>query len=188
MPIIQATPPAEEPITLAEARLQCRVDDDITEEDSLIESMIKAATEYCEQYTGRPLITQEKQYVGPFSSKLELTPNLLSVESVEYLDLSSDQQALDAADYFVDVASPVGKISPYEWWPSTKVNHPQPVTVSFTCGYGDAADVPEAIKQCIRMLVGHWFENRESVSMGQVTSEMEFSVSSLLNPYRIPVI
>ncbi|MCP4595755.1 head-tail connector protein [Neptuniibacter sp.] len=186
MPIIQATQPAETPISLVEARLQCQVDADITDEDTLIESLIKAATGFCEKYTGRPLITQQKKYVGCFAPELVLSPNLVSVESVKYLDSQGAQRTVDASDYFVDVASIEGQVSAYEVWPSTKANHPQPVTVSFTCGYGDAADVPEAIKQCIRLLVGHWFNNREAV--GKVDGELEFSVSSLLSLYRVPVI
>ena len=35
------------------------------------------------------------------------------------------------------------------------------------CGYGGgAADVPEPLRQAIRLLVGHWYENRGVVAIG----------------------
>lgn len=185
MPIIKATPPAEQPITLAEAKLQCQVDADITDEDALIDTYIESATGFCEEYTGRPLITQEKQYIGGFGTRIELTPNLLSVESVTYVDTDGATQTLDPAVYYIDTSSVVGRVIPLETWPAVKSTHPQPVTVNFTCGYGDAADVPESIKQCIRLLVGHWYRNREPVVIGVSASTLDFSVDSLLNPHRV---
>ena len=36
-----------------------------------------------------------------------------------------------------------------------------------TVGYGDAAgDVPEPLRQAIRLLVAHWYENRGLVALG----------------------
>lgn len=185
MPIIKVTPPAESPVDLATAKTQCQIDADIVDEDSLIEGMIKAATEYCEKSTGLPLITQEKQYIGCFSSVIELTPNLLSVESIKYVDTEGVEQTLSADQYYNDIASVVGKVIKIGTYPSTQATHPQPVTISFTCGYGDADAVPDSIKQCILMLVGHWYRNRESVSVGTINSEMEFTTTALLNNYRL---
>ncbi|WP_299195748.1 head-tail connector protein [uncultured Amphritea sp.] len=185
MPIIQATPPAEEPITLEDARVQCQIDADITDEDALIDQFIAAAASFCETFTGRPLITQEKQYIGGFGKLIELTPNLLSVESVTYIDVDGATQTLDPVTYYIDTASVVGRIVPLESWPSVKSGHPQPVTVNFTCGYGAAADVPDSIKQCMRMLVAHWYRNREAVIVGVSAGPIDFAVDALLNPHRV---
>lgn len=185
MPIIQTTDPVEQPIALADARLQCQVDSDITDEDTLIDSYIEAATSFCEEFTSRPLITQEKQYIGGLNKCIELTPNLLSVESVIYIDVDGSPQTLDPAKYHIDTASIVGQIVPLEAWPAVKANHPQPITVNFTCGYGDAAAVPDGIKQCMRMLIGHWYRNREAVVVGVSAGSLDYAVDALLNPYRI---
>ncbi|WP_432473331.1 head-tail connector protein [Amphritea sp. HPY] len=183
MPIVTVTSPVEDPITLPDARVQCQMDVDLIDENPLIESLIKAAVDFCEKHTNRPLITQEKQYIGTFSSLVELVPNLLSVETISYIDDAGNPKTLDPSTYHVDIASIVGQVIPLEPWPGVKSNHPQPVTVSFTCGYGDAESVPESIKQCIRLLVGHWFRNREAV--GQSSSEIDLSVHSLLQPYKV---
>lgn len=198
MPIINVTPPAEEPITLADAKIQCQIDADIVDEDSVIDSYISAATGFCENYTGRPLITQEKQYLGTFCPPpprsrqyhhrlpvIELTPNLLSVESVVYIDADGDTQTLDPEAYYVDTASVVGRVIPLEAWPSVKHPHPQPVTINFTCGYGEASDVPSSIKQCMRLLVGHWYRNREATITGVSSAPLDFAVDALLNQHRV---
>jgi hypothetical protein len=49
-------PPAVEPITLDEAKVQARIDHD--DDDALLEGFIGAAREWCEQFTSRVFITQ----------------------------------------------------------------------------------------------------------------------------------
>ena len=56
MSLVIITPPATEPITLTEAKAQCRVDG--TAEDALLTIYIQAAREQCERLIGRKLITQ----------------------------------------------------------------------------------------------------------------------------------
>jgi len=182
MPIISVNPASEEPITLAEAKVQCQVDIDLTDEDAFIEGLILSAVDFCEQYTGRKLITQEQKYVGKFLPCIELAPNLLSVEAIKYTDTNDAIQQLVNDQFFVSAAI-VGDVRPRNNWPAVLANHPQPVEISFTCGYGAPEDVPDAIKQCIRLLVGHWFRNRELA--GAVTGNILDSANSLLNTYRV---
>jgi uncharacterized phiE125 gp8 family phage protein len=183
MPVVRITPPVEQPITLDDARLQCQLDEDITDEDDLLESFISAATDYCEGYLCRPLVTQELQYLGKFHKEIELSASLLSIESVQYIAVDGTAKTLLPADYYVDIAASVGRLHLLCSSPSVKPNHPQPVTINFTCGYGAAADVPDSIKQCIRLLVGHWFRNREMT--GAVTGSIADAAHSLLNAYRL---
>jgi len=183
MAFVLVTPAAELPIALEDARIQCQIDDDITDEDALIDSFIGAATDYCERYIGRPLITQEQQYLGFFSPNIELKPNLISVEAVQYYSESGDIKDLAFAEYYTDTASPIGRLCLLDRAPKVRLNHPQPVTINFICGYGSAADVPEGIKQCIRLLVGHWMRNRELG--GAISGELSETAQALLNPYRL---
>ena len=55
----QLTPPAAEPLTLAEAKLHLRVDADITDDDSLITALIVTARQQAEHRTGRSLVSQQ---------------------------------------------------------------------------------------------------------------------------------
>ena len=55
MALILITPPAEEPVTLAELKAWCRVD--TSDDDALITGLGIAAREYVEQALGRQLVT-----------------------------------------------------------------------------------------------------------------------------------
>ena len=61
MPLLLTQAPAEEPLTLAEAKIDMRVDEDFTDHDALIEALITAAREYAELICRRALITQKWQ-------------------------------------------------------------------------------------------------------------------------------
>jgi uncharacterized phiE125 gp8 family phage protein len=57
--------------------------------------------------------------------------------------------------------------------------------VAYKAGYGDAAaDVPQALRQAILLLVGHWFAQREAVASTQL-HDVPFAVQALCNPYRV---
>ena len=64
MPSQIVTAPVEEPISLADARLFLRVDDDFTKEDTLISSTISAARQDAETITRRALVTQSWKMVA----------------------------------------------------------------------------------------------------------------------------
>ena len=54
-----------------------------------------------------------------------------------------------------------------------------------TVGYGDGAlEVPEPLRQAIRLLVAHWYENRGLAAIGTVTV-LPSTVGALLAPYRM---
>lgn len=46
-------------------------------------------------------------------------------------------------------------------------------------------DVPEPLKEAVRMLVGHWFDNREAVSEDAQTKETPFGVWQIVNEHRV---
>ncbi len=159
--------PSVLPVSLAEAKSQCRVDHD--EEDSLISAMISAATEYCEAYTKRQFIT------GTWTCKLDRFPSdgillrinpVSSVSSISYNDSNGDAQTLSSSLYTVDANTEPARIVPAwgESWPVTR-GHLNDVTVTFMAGYGSAAtSVPARIKNAILLLVGHLYQTRESAS------------------------
>ena len=54
----------------------------------------------------------------------------------------------------------------------------------FNAGYADATLVPAELKQWMRLQIGHWFANRESVNIGNITSKLDY-VDDLIKPYRL---
>lgn len=47
----------------------------------------------------------------------------------------------------------------------------------------DVWPAPSDIQQAVKLLVGHWFENRESVVVGTTSAEVPMSVEMLLSPH-----
>ncbi len=40
------------------------------------------------------------------------------------------------------------------------------------------------MKAAMLLLIGHWYENRETVSVGQAATDIPFTVEALLQPYK----
>ena len=55
-------------------------------------------------------------------------------------------------------------------------------------GYAEDEDsilLGDDVKAAMLLLIGHWYANRETVSVGQTVAEVPFAVEALLQPYRI---
>lgn len=181
------TAPAEEPVTSAEAKAHLRVT--TADEDTLIASLIIAAREFVENHTHRRLITQTWDWVlDSFSAHCLEVPHapLQSVSSITYVDTAGATQTLGTSLYTVDAKTDPGRVQPAfgESWPSTR-EVLNAVTVRFIAGYGLAASVPQAIKQAMLLLIGHWFENREAVVTGTISTGVQMTVDALLAPHRV---
>lgn len=182
------TPPATEPITLADAKLHLREDN--AGQDALITTLITAAREYVEQRTTRALVTQTWDvYYGKFPRDgvmfLPKAP-LASVTTVKYRDGSNVEQTLAATDYDTDTSALPGRVSlvANRTWPTTYVR-PQAVTVRIVAGYGAASAVPAPLVAAMKLALGHWYANRESVVTGTTASELPLAFEALLAPYLV---
>lgn len=190
MGLVQYAAPSVEPVTLSEAKLHCRVD--TATDDTLITSLITAARQLAEEITRRALITQTwdlKMDAWPDDTVLELPlPPLASVTSVSYKDSSAVTATFGSSNYTVATSGIYGRIVLLEGvsWPSVTLYAAEAISVRFVAGYGLAVNVPQAIKQAILLLVGHYYENREAVlmPMGGSMVQLPIGVQSLLMPYR----
>lgn len=189
--LTQLSPPAAEPLTLAEAKLHLRVDVDITDDDSLITALIVTARQQAEHRTGRALVSQQWRLgLDRFADdSLELPlPKLQSVQSVTYLDADGVRQTLAGAEYDVVTDELVGRLLPAfgKTWPDCRIR-PGSVQVSYTCGYGAASDVPQSIKAWMLLAIGAWYENREALTSGKPVAELPRSFwDGLLDPFYVP--
>lgn len=181
--------PSAEPITLAEAKLHCKVDD--TADDDLITALIVAARQQAEHRTGRALVSQQWELTldrFPVDSLDLPKPKLVSVQSVKYLDEDGVLQTLAGTEYQVVTDELVGRILPTygKSWPSCRVQ-PGSVAIAYTCGYGAAADVPASIKSWIKMAVGTMYGQREAIITGTIVAEVPRDFfAGLLDPYWVP--
>jgi len=178
-----STAVVNEPVSLAEVKLHLRLASDDTE-DSLLESMITAAREAAEQYTGRALATQTiALYLDdwPAGDYIELRkPPVQSVTSVKYKNSAGTETTMTVTtDYIVDTDSQTPRIVlPYgEDWPSFTAYPVNPITITYVAGY---TTVPRAIAQAILLLVGYMYNNRDDVQ-GDILNP---TVKNLLSPYK----
>jgi uncharacterized phiE125 gp8 family phage protein len=183
------TPPTTEPISVDEAKLHLREPYDA--QDTLIQSLIIAVREHVEFFTRRALAKQSWRLSideFPCNGRIRLPmPPLSAVTSIKYTDLAGAEITLDPSQYVVDLASLPGKIDrAYNVaWPSTRCQ-PNAVRIEFDCGYSDApASIPEGLKAGMKLWLGHLYENREAVNIGNITSELPLGVKALLWPYRV---
>ncbi len=158
------TPPATEPVTLADAKLHLRVETEMEEDDDLIAALIVTAREQAEHLTGLRLITQ--------TWALEMDKDE-SVILDGFLPLQSI--ASDGADYVLDK----------KWPPRVRVS--DSATLTLICGYGVAADIPRSIVQWILLRIGALYEQRENLPFTTASQIVPHSFAdALLDPYRIP--
>jgi len=180
------TAPTEEPISLPEAKVQARVTQ--SEDDEYIADLITLAREYVELNIpgGRQLCTATWEYVADClpcgRERLELPkPPLASVTSITYYDESDTSTVMPSSDYVVTTPTSLpGSIQPAIGanWPATALRD-DAVTIRFVAGYGGASAVPMRAKQAMKMLVAHWYDQREPVSDKPMT-DVPLSVENLL--------
>jgi uncharacterized phiE125 gp8 family phage protein len=99
------------------------------------------------------------------------------VEAVRAIDasgaateLSEDDYEFDPADFSVTL-DPVAGAARYE--------------IDFTAGYGSSGvDVPQPLRQAIRLLVTHWYEHRSAVTLGDAAAATPLGYRELVAPYR----
>lgn len=169
------TAPATEPVTATEAKLHCRVDH--STEDAVFTRLIEVARLQCEAISKRSFITRTyTAYLDCWPGGLiELPyPPLLGITSIKYYDNAGGAAVtINASNYVVDAISEPGRVALKTGvnWPSVTLREINGVEIIYTAGYGaDAADVPDQYKQAMLLLIGHLYENRESVVVQQGVS------------------
>jgi uncharacterized phiE125 gp8 family phage protein len=174
------TPPASEPVSLADAKAHLKLD--TSDEDALVQTLITAARARAEWHTGRALVTQSWRLSlddWPHDEVVELPlPPLVSVEQVAVIDGAGIRTVLAPADFSVDPASVPGRVM-FTHRP-VSLRRRDGLQVSFTAGYGDAGAVPASIKQAILEIVADLYAHR-----GDDDDPVGRSGQTLLAPFRI---
>ena len=180
------TPPAGEPILLADAKAWLRLD--TTAEDDSVSMLITAARLIVESTTRKMLLAQVWRLTGdawPQSNivKIPLAP-FQAIVAMRVLDVNGAAQVLNPSLYTLD-ASPDGARLLFKAAPPPPGQAIAGIQIDVAAGYGVApASVPEPIRQAMRMLIARWYENRGDVAMDSGAAHLPASVAALLSPYR----
>jgi uncharacterized phiE125 gp8 family phage protein len=187
MPSIILSGPAAEPVSLDETRAFLRVEHH--DDDDSIAALARAARLHVETQTQRALITQTWRLSRdrwPEEGRLPVRPApLQSLTAAHVYDETGSAHAIDLQAFVVDLAGSALVFAPW--------GLPQPgrgaagIALDVVCGYGDdAADVPEPLRQAIRLLAAHWYEHRGLVAAGAAqVATLPAGVSALIAPYRM---
>lgn len=179
----QTAAPTEEPLTLDEAKLHLRVDH--PDDNDLITRLIVSARQLSEEFCRRAWCTQTwRLSLDEFPTAqgglvlLERSP-VAAISGIAYVDSNGVTQALTGAQ--LDAESAPARVLPAygTTWPATRAVM-NAVQITFTCGYGAATAVPAVAKTAMLQAIGHWYENRESVTTGTIATELPGLAEQLL--------
>jgi len=175
MRFVIATAPATEPVTSAELVSQCRINSaEATTEATYISTLITGARVYAENLVG-PIITQAWDgYLDEWPADDIIVvekPRVTAITTVKYTILdASAASTFASSNYLTDYVSYYARIR-LKWdkaWPTDTLEIMNPIVIRFSAGYANAAAVPQALKQAILFLAGHWYDHREIMIEGQM--------------------
>ncbi len=160
--VITTVAPAEEPVSLEEAKAWLRVDHG--DEDAQIAALIAAARQAVENSTKSRLITQAVRLEAAEFHYLA-KPRIGPIQNAElrYIDVAGDEQTMPADDWRL-IGGPLAprvELVDGRHWPDV-ARRGDAVRLDAVVGYGDTGeDVPGNIRLAIQMLVTNWYDNRE---------------------------
>ena len=183
MPSILVTPPAAEPVSLAEAKAHLRVAH--ADEDQIIGTLIIAARRHAEAQTGLALVSQQwRHFRDDWPDDgivlLPLAP-LLSVDEVAVYGDDDVKAVVDPAHYYMDAASRPPRLllrGSRVWARPGRIGNG--VAVLVTIGFGAAVAVPAGLRQAVLQLVAHWYEHRGNAN----PPPAPLTAGTLLAPFR----
>lgn len=214
---VRVAAPAQLPVSLDEAKRHLRVDDADNDAtiSALIETatayfdgrsgilgralisqswrMDIASPYYNRAYRGDYHLGGGDNFAGGFglsrAVRLPLSP-VRSISSVTYWDGANNSQTFGANAYtlLTDGRGSFLYLGNGFSWPGVYAR-PDSLSITFVAGYGDnPIDVPAPIRHAILLMVGHLYENRQSVVVdaSRVQAiELPQGAQALVAPYRI---
>lgn len=176
-------------LTTAETKTFLKVD--VSDDDTLIDNLITAATLSCEEYTNRFFMQRTLlQYSPNWKGIKNLFKSPVgSVTHIKYYDNSDSLQTLSTDIYSLNNVLMPSKIElkDSQDFPSV-ADRWDAIEVKYVVGESATADVPQAIKEAVLLTVGHWYQNRQSVVTGTQVNEVPMTSKYLLDQYKIQVV
>lgn len=174
--------PTTEPVTLAQAKAQARVDG--SDEDAGIIAAIAAARAHIEKACGVRFASRSGVVMkcDGFADLARLPEAPVSaIASITYLDTAGASQTLstDVYELRADGIEAAVVLKYNQTWPAIQPG--SRITVTATVGY---AATPEDITLAMLMLVSQYYDNRNAVVIGETAAELPFAVNALICNHR----
>lgn len=186
MTYVLVTPPAAEPISLAELKAHLRLEG--TEEDALLAGLIRAARDHLERTTALALITQTWRLSlddWPEAGPVEIGHGpVREIVSVHAFDELGEESELSLSGHVLD-----GARRPARLWlrarpaPRQAING---IEVDFTAGFGETgAEVPDTLKRAMLLHAAHMYEFRGAVPLDMQPASVPESYDRLVAPFLV---
>ncbi|CAD7027304.1 phage gp6-like head-tail connector protein [Pseudorhizobium endolithicum] len=186
MTYAQTTPPAAEPLTLAEVKAHLRLDDG--EEDALLLSLLATAREHLERETGLCLMAQSwRLHLDDWPAdgiiRIAKSP-VQAIPAVTVFDAEGEPLQVPLEDHLLD-----GEGRPARLWlrnPPAPGQSMNGIEIGFSAGFGEAGtDVPDTLKRAMLIHVGHMFAFRGVISPDQQPAGIPDGYDRLVAPFRM---
>lgn len=187
------TEPAIEPVTLTEAKLWCRVEDDDTSQDAMMLLLIRAARERAEQITAMAFARRTFELRGDAFPEDDGAiwlpyPPIVSVQYVTYGTDDGDVALTGSPEnWSLDVggAEIPARLSPLygSSWPSG-IAQAGTIRIGYTAGHLTASTMPATVRLWMQARISTWNEFREQIAAGSVNALPRDFVDGLLDHYR----
>lgn len=175
-----------EPITLQLAQDQLRVNSD--DDQELIDHYISSARTMFETDTDYVLTNQQYTlHLSEWTDEIVLEKYpISSVDSIKYYDEAGVQQTLSTTYYNVgnDARRTVIGLNDGFDFPDLQAGKQDAIQVTFTAGYADETTVPKDIKQALLLMITHFYDNRNAVTVGMSVAEMPIGYERIITRYR----
>ena len=188
MPAILTTPPAVEPLSLAEAKEHLKVEVDV--DDNLISRLITTARQHVEKQIDKVMIDQTwliylSDWPGTSEVKLPVAP-ISAVNDLRTWSSDGIASTVDPSHYYADLADTPQRLvlrGSRIWLKPSQVANG--IEIEVIAGYGpDGVSVPAPLRTAMLLLIAHWYENRQPDCAGAVGGSIATSLQSLLAPYK----
>lgn len=174
-----------EPVSISELKSHLRIDQEFTDDDLYLHSLISAARHHVETVSDRTLVRCQWQLkLDSFPSwdiELPRPPVATGPIVVTYVPSNGPYSPVSFTNFREDRDATPAVIRP-QWngsWPTTR-GAENDVTITYWAGYGDdPGRVPPPARHCCLMLAASWYANRESIVQGAM-NPVPHSVEILL--------
>lgn len=203
---LELVTPATTPlVTVAEMKAHGRLDT-VPEGDDFMEALVEAATARAQDITRRAFLTEAwrltmDRWPGAVAdewwngvregipSQCEAGSFLIrkapfvAVTAIKTVNEDGTETTWDASAYFATAEAGFGRVAKRtgETWPLVvpPVRSVGGIRVAFTAGYGtDPSNVPAPIRQAVKMIAQHLYENREA-------QEIPNAAAMILSRYKV---
>ena len=176
-------------VTTSELKTHLRIT--FSDDDNYIDDLEKAAVRMVEEFTNLFLLkTSGIQYGNTFNDlkilfKSPLYPDSETGARVSYYQNGGWITLPTIQREIVRAMKPSRVYTTADFSNPTTDDVFQAWKIDYTVGFPTIAEIPQPLKQAIKIIVSDMYENRQSVIVGKIVSEIPRTAQYLMNPYKI---